>query len=211
MKYGGKAMKGVGKAVGATGKSAGEAVLHPTQTLKNAGQAVKAATAGAAVGYVGWEKLTTDKSVARIVSDAVIGDSATDAIAGTTEEIKELGSKAGEAMDSVVSGVGSQIAGVSSFMQGTSNGGFLNMFGNFFRNLGQGNVSGLSIAGLIAAAFLVFGRFGWLGKIAGALLGMMLIGSNAGIVRTEAQEPVSRSQAAPVAEEEQVRSGGMRR
>ena len=211
MKYGGKAMKGVGKAVGATGKSAGEAVLHPTQTLKNAGQAVKAATAGAAVGYVGWEKLTTDKSVARIVSDAVIGKSATDTIAGTTEEIKELGSKAGEAVDSVVSGVGSQIAGVSSFMQGASNGGFLNMFGNFFRNLGQGNVSGLSIAGLIAAAFLVFGRFGWLGKIAGALLGMMLIGSNAGIVRTEVQEPVSRSQTAPVAEEEQVRSGGMRR
>ena len=55
------------------------------------------------------------------------------------------------------------------------------MFGNFFRNLGQGNVSGLSIAGLVAAAFLIFGRFGWLGKIAGAFLGMMLIGNNAGI------------------------------
>ena len=29
-----------------------------------------------------------------------------------------------------------------------------------------------------------FGRFGWLGKIAGAFLGMMLIGNNAGIFRT---------------------------
>ena len=29
-----------------------------------------------------------------------------------------------------------------------------------------------------AAAFLTFGRFGWMGRIAGALLGMMLIGNN---------------------------------
>ena len=84
LKYGGKAMKGMGKAANATGKSAGHAVLHPSQTLRGAGQAVKTATAGAAVGYVGWEKLTTDKSVARIVSEAVVGKSATDALAGTT-------------------------------------------------------------------------------------------------------------------------------
>ena len=36
---------------------------------------------GGAVGYVGWEKLTTDKSVVHIVSDAVIGKSATDTLA----------------------------------------------------------------------------------------------------------------------------------
>ena len=41
MKYGGKAMKGMGKAANATGKSAGHAVLHPSQTLRGAGQAVK--------------------------------------------------------------------------------------------------------------------------------------------------------------------------
>ena len=35
---------------------------------------MKTATVGAAAGYVGWEKLTTDKSVVRIVSDAVIGE-----------------------------------------------------------------------------------------------------------------------------------------
>lgn len=45
-------------------------------------------------------------------------------------------------------------------------------------------MSGLNIAGLIAAAYLVFGRSGWLGKIAGLFLGMMLIGNNAGVVRT---------------------------
>ena len=66
LKYGGKAMRGAGQATAATGKSMGNAVLHPSQTLRGAGQAVKSATVGAAVGYVGWEKLTTDKSVARI-------------------------------------------------------------------------------------------------------------------------------------------------
>ena len=63
---------------------------------------------------------------------------------------------------------------------GTEDNG-LEMFGNFFKNLGKGNVSGLSLAGLVTAAFLTFGRFGWLGKIAGAMLGMMLIGNNSNI------------------------------
>lgn len=72
-------------------------------------------------------------------------------------------------------------------------------------------MSGLSIAGLIAAAFLVFGRFGWLGKIAGALLGMMLIGNNAGIFRSSGTESVSRTSQPTVSAEEQSRSGGMRR
>ena len=105
LKYGGKAMKGMGKAANATGKSAGHAVLHPSQTLRGAGQAVKTATAGAAVGYVGWEKLTTDKSVARIVSEAVVGKSATDALAGTTEDMKVLKDKAG----ATVSGIGKAV------------------------------------------------------------------------------------------------------
>ena len=110
LKYGGKAMKGMGKAANATGKSAGHAVLHPSQTLRGAGQAVKTATAGAAVGYVGWEKLTTDKSVARIVSEAVVGKSATDALAGTTEDMKELKDKAGE----TVSAIGEAVGGADS-------------------------------------------------------------------------------------------------
>ena len=85
------------------------------------------------------------------------------------------------------------------------------MFGNFFRNLGQGNVSGLSIAGLVAAAFLIFGRFGWLGKIAGAFLGMMLIGNNAGVFRTPETENVQRTRTPELLAEEQTHGGGMRR
>ena len=85
------------------------------------------------------------------------------------------------------------------------------MLGGFLRNLGGGNVSGLNIAGLIAAAYLVFGRFGWLGKIAGLFLGMMLIGNNTGIVRAASPETVSRTQTPTLSPEEQAQSGGMRR
>ena len=94
MKAGKKAIVTAAKksdqAVTAAGKSAGHAVLHPSQTLRGAGQAVKTAAIGGAVGYVGWEKLTSDKSVARIVSDAVVGESVTNAIAGTADGVREL-------------------------------------------------------------------------------------------------------------------------
>ena len=140
LKYGGKAMKGMGKAANATGKSAGHAVLHPSQTLRGAGQAVKMATTGAAVGYVGWEKLTTDKSVARIVSEAVVGKSATDALAGTTEDMKELKDKAGETVSAIgeaVGGADSKLNGVSNFLREASGGGLFNMLSGFLRNLGE--------------------------------------------------------------------------
>lgn len=197
LKYGGKAAKGVGAAAAETGKTAGSAILHPTRTLRTAGHAIKAATVTGAVGYVGWEKLTSDKSVARIVSEAVVGKNATDTLAGTTDGMKALKEKAGAAMDTVteaVSGLDGKLDGVSNFLKETTSGGLGTMIGNFFGNLGRGNVSGLSIAGLVAAAFLVFGRFGWLGKIAGALLGMMLIGNNSGIARTPTQENAVRTQ-----------------
>lgn len=214
LKYGGTVMKGAGKATAATGRSMGNAVLHPSQTLRGAGQAVKTATVGAAVGYVGWEKLTTDKSVARIVSEAVVGKPATDTLAGTVDGVQELKEKAGETVSAIgdaVSGAGSQLNGVSNFMQATSGGGLLNMLGGFFSNLGRGNVSGLSIAGLVAAAFLVFGQRGWLGKIAGLFLGMLLISNNAGVLRTAPQESVSKTQTPALSPEEQTQSGGMRR
>lgn len=158
LKYGGKAAKGTGKAVLATGKNVGEAALHPSQTLRGAGQAVKTAAVGGAIGYVGWEKLTTDKSVVRIVSDAVIGEPATDALADTAEDVRGLTDKAGEAVGTLsgaVAGIDSKLDGVSNFLRQASSGGGMNMLGNFVRNLGHGNVSGLSIAGLIAAAFLI--------------------------------------------------------
>ena len=149
-----------------------------------------------------------------IVSDAVIGKSATDTLADAADGVRELTSKAGEAVGSVsgtVAGIDSKLGGVSNFLRQVSNGGVSDMFGNFFRNLGQGNVSGLSIAGLVAAAFLIFGRFGWLGKIAGAFLGMMLIGNNAGIFRTPDTGSIQRVQTPALPVEEQTNSRGMKR
>ena len=184
MTTGGKVLGATKNATKATARSVGSSVIHPTQTLQGAGKAVKTATVGGAVGYVGWEKLTTDKSVTRIVSDAVIGEEATDTIAETASDVKELKNKAGEAVDSVNNAMGdinSKWSGMSKFFRNIFSGNGLDMFGSFFSNLGKGKVSGLSLAGLVAAAYLIFGRFGWLGKIAGTMLGMMLVGNNANV------------------------------
>lgn len=176
MRFGGRAVR-----------NTGDAVIHPANTLRTTGQAVKTAAVGGGVGYVAWEKLTTDKSVARIVSDAVIGESTTDSVVKTADDVRELKDKAGEAVDAVngaMSNVDSKWSGMTNFFRGLFSGNALDMFGNFFGNLGKGNVSGLSIAGLIASAYLVFGRFGWLGKIASTMLGLMLIGNNSNISQT---------------------------
>ena len=157
--------------------SAGDAIIHPQRTLIGAGKAVKTAAVGGAVGYVGWEKLTTDKSVTRIVSDAVIGPDTTDAIADTVSDVKELKTKAGEAVDAV-NGVASNMSGIGNFMHNISTGNVGDMFGNLFSNITSGKVGGMSLLGLVAAAFMTFGRFGWLSKIAGVLLGMYIIGNN---------------------------------
>ena len=166
-------LRGGGRAVA----SAGDAIIHPQRTLIGAGKAVKTAAVGGAVGYVGWEKLTTDKSVTRIVSDAVIGPDTTDAIADTVSDVKELKTKAGEAVDAV-NGVASNMSGIGNFMHNISTGNVGDMFGNLFSNITSGKVGGMSLLGLVAAAFMTFGRFGWLSKIAGVLLGMYIIGNN---------------------------------
>ena len=166
-------LRGGGRAVA----SAGDAIIHPQRTLIGAGKAVKTAAVGGAVGYVGWEKLTTDKSITRIVSDAVIGPDTTDAIADTVSDVKELKTKAGEAVDAV-NGVASNMSGIGNFMHNISTGNVGDMFGNLFSNITSGKVGGMSLLGLVAAAFMTFGRFGWLSKIAGVLLGMYIIGNN---------------------------------
>ena len=69
--------------------------------------------------------------------------------------------------------------------------------GNFFSNVGKGNVSGLSLIGLVVAALLVFGRFGWMGKIAGAVLAMMMIGNNVKmneVLASEKKQPAAQGQ-----------------
>ncbi len=179
IKYGGRAAK-------STATSAGEAIIHPQQTLSGLGKATKTAAIGGSMAYIGWEKLTTDKSVARIVGDAVVGpetiDSVGETVEGVSNKVSELKDSVGGAantLNDAVTNMDSKWSGMTNFLKGLFSGNGNNMFGNFFDNLGKGNVSGLSIAGLVLSALLIFGRFGWLGKIAGAVLGMMMIGNNA--------------------------------
>ena len=181
-------LKFMGSGAKATAKTVGHTVLHPQQTIKGMGTATKTAAVGAATGYVAWEKLTTDKSVARIVGDAVVGsdtiDSVGEKVEGVGNAVSSLGETASNAMNSVsdaVKGANSNLNGIDNFLGNMSGGNGGNMFSNFFSNLFSGNVSGMSMLGLVASAFLIFGRFGWLGKIAGVLLGMMMIGNNASL------------------------------
>ena len=178
----GKAAKGVGTATKATGKSVGGALLHPQQTLRGAGTAMKTAAVGGTAGYVAWEKIVNDKSVLETTTDIVVGKDAKEKVSEAVDSVAELKDKAGEAVDSVnnaMSDINSKWSGMSNFFSNIFSGNAVDMFGSFFGNLAKGKVSGFSLVGLVAAAFLTFGRFGWLSKIAGAMLGMMLIGNNA--------------------------------
>ena len=201
----------------ATVESAGSAVIHPQRTIKGLGTAAKTAAIGGGMAYVGWEKLTTDKSVTRIVGDAVVGEGTMESVSNKVdtaiEGVNDLKDKVGETvntMNEAMTDVNSKWSGMSNFLRGIFSGNGGNMIGNFFSNLGKGNVSGLSLAGLVVSALLVFGRFGWLGKIAGAVLGMMMIGNNANMSQMlggQRQAP----QIAQAEPQQQTSGGGMRR
>ena len=163
------------------GRVVGYPLLHPQRTARGMGQALQATgkttsrvVVGAGAGYVGWEKLTTDKSLTRIVGDAVIGKETCDSVGETVSTVTQLPGKAIDTLD----GLTQSVDGASNQMSG---------IGNFFSNIGNGKVSGASLLGLVASAFMLFGRFGWFGKIAGALLGMMILGNNMGASQSQAQ------------------------
>lgn len=156
-------------------------VMHPQKSARTVLGVGKTTIAAGAAGYVGWEMLTTDKSAARVVSEAIIGENATDTVSGAVDGASELLKDSNEKLEAATASLNTAsqgLNGISTFLGNMFGGNGSNMFGNFFGNLTSGNVSGLSIAGLIGAAMLVFGRTGWFGKIAGGLLAMLLIGNN---------------------------------
>ena len=74
------------------------------------------------------------KSVVRIVSDAVVGESVTNTLAGTADNVLEMKDKAGKALDNMsgaVAGLDNKLSGVSNFLHGASNGGITDMLGDF--------------------------------------------------------------------------------
>ena len=214
LKAGGKAAKWLGKGAVGTLEATGKAALHPAQTIKAAGTAVKTAAVGAGVGYVGWKKLTTDESVVGIVSDAIIGEKGTkkvsDTVQGAVDGIRDLQdsvSGMSERVSSVAENVDGKLGGISSFLSDVSSGNGGQMLGGFLGNLTHGNVSGMGIMGLVLSAFLVFGRFGWMAKLAGAMLAMMTIGNNSarvlspGAAQTNMADRAQRSDAGITPEE----------
>ena len=185
LKGAGKAAKWFGKGAVNTLEGAGKVALHPAQSLKAAGTAVKTAAVGGGLGYVGWKKLTTDESVVGIVSDAIIGKEATqkveDTVHGAVDGIRDLKESVGgmtERVSSAAENVDGKLNGISSFISDVSSGNGGEMLGGFLGNLTHGNVSGMGVMGLVLSSFLVFGRFGWMAKLAGAMLAMMTIGNN---------------------------------
>ena len=195
------------------GKSIGGAFIHPQRTLYGLGTATKTAVVGGGMGYLAWENIVNDKPVLRTIGDTLIGEETVDkvdeALSQTADRVERMTEKAGETIESMnatMSDVNSKWNGMQHFLKNIFNGNGTNMFGNFFSNLGKGNVSGMSLIGLVASSLLVFGRFGWLGKIAGAVLGMMLIGNNAHV--SQSQSIGQKNQAS---EQTTNQSGGMRR
>lgn len=185
LKGAGKAAKWFGKGAVNTLEGAGKVALHPAQSLKAAGTAVKTAAVGGGLGYVGWKKLTTDESVVGIVSDAIIGKEATqkveDTVHGAVDGIRDLKESVGgmtERVSSAAENVDGKLNGISSFISDVSSGNGGEMLGGFLGNLTHGNVSGMGVMGLVLSSFLIFGRFGWMAKLAGAMLAMMTIGNN---------------------------------
>ena len=173
-------------------RSLGGAVIHPQRTLVGAGRAVKTATVGAGVGYLSWEALVNDKPVVRTVADIAIGSDNVDAVVDTTSKTVDSVQETVRDVKESVSGLSgtvqqanSTFGGISDFLKNVCGGNGADMFGNCFSNIGKGNVSGLSIVGLLAAGLMIFGRFGWLGKIGGALLAMMLIGNNSHVAQVQ--------------------------
>lgn len=156
-------------------------IMHPANTARTTLNIGKNALITGGAGYVGWEMLTTDKSAARVVSEAVIGENATDHITGAVTGASELLEGSSQRLEEATASLNTAsqgLNGISNFLGNLTNGNAGNMFSNFFGNLTSGKMSGLGIAGLVGAAMLIFGRTGWFGKIAGGLLAMLLIGNN---------------------------------
>jgi len=175
-------------AVRGSGRMITYGVTHPKQT----------AITGVA-GYAGWQYLANDQplidsagDMASKAADITFGEKrvdkateiATDTVNTVGDTVSAVGNKIDSATETLSGAVNTAkettnaLSGISNFFQGLTSGNGLGMIGNFFKNLASGNVGGLGIAGLIGAAILCFGRFGFLGKMLGGLLAMMVIGNN---------------------------------
>lgn len=194
--------RGGSAVLGGTAKVAGAAARNPKT----------AATLGVA-SFAGWKMLDDPgKSFGTAVGETTrqavdgTGSFAHDAVNGFTGEntVEDVKNGATDFTDSVKETLGETkgllgtlsetLQGLGKFVSNLFGGNGMNMFANFFNNFGEGKVSGLSIGGLLAACYMMFGRSGLLGKIGGALLAMMLIGGNSQRQSVSNTETLAQSQ-----------------
>jgi hypothetical protein len=188
-------------------RAVGKTVLSPAKSLSATGTALKTATIGAGVGYVGWQALVNDKPMVRTVADVALGEGNVDKIVDRTGEVVDSAQQTMTSVATTAGGANSALGGISDFMHNLTSGQGGNMFSNLFSNILGGNVSGMSIVGLLAAGMMLFCHTGWLGKIGGALLAMALIGNNSRQSVTQQATPDSARQQTP----EAGQSTGIRR
>ena len=188
----------------------------PQTALAGAGTAAKTATIGAASAYVGWQALVNDKPVVETIGETLVGKETNAAIKeGVHGTVSATASTLGAAKDAVV-GASEAIGnftggdaeesgpttwgGIGEFFKNITGGNGIGMMGNLFGNIFSGKVSMMSMLGLVASGLLIFGRFGWMGKIAGALLGMLLIGNNSKVAQQQSVPQKETAEIKPIAE-----------
>lgn len=191
LKYGAKGVVGTLNAGVATAKFGGNALLkHPVLTV---GGTVGAWSAlESAVGEKSFKEnaeentkevatraLEFGKGVISGTADAVTGDKdvqdVTKAAVETGKEVTQTVKKTASRAADAVGGVGGTLKGVVDVI-----GGIFGGASNMLSSLTNGKVGGLGVVGLLASAYLIFGRTGILGKIGGLLMGMTLL---SGIMR----------------------------
>ena len=124
-----------------------------------------------------------DKSIGENVVDGVVGEGTYDHIthaAGNAVDSVENGiHAAGQGLQNAYQGAGQMVQGYQQQAIMPQQGGGLFSALNPFNGIGQlansfwNGGSGMSLAALIPAAFLMFGNFGWMGKIASLFLGSL--------------------------------------
>ncbi len=192
------------KGVKDVAKTSGTTILHPLRTGRSVINLATGAIATSAGGYAAWNYFVNDKPLGRTLGEMVIGEEATSTITDgakkLTDAAKDVSETVGE-VKQVSTETKNIFSGISDFFKNSSTGNAGDMFGNFFSNLINGKITGSNIIGLIAATFMVFGRFGWMGKIAGALLGMMMIGNNSKVRQKKSPLPSDNNQSQTLSEE----------
>ena len=124
-----------------------------------------------------------DKSIGENVVDGMVGEGAYNHIshaAGNAVDTVENGfHAAGQGIQNACQGAGQMVQGYQQQAIMPQQGGGLFSSLNPFDSVGQvassfwSGGSGMSLAALIPAAFLMFGNFGWMGKIASLFLGSL--------------------------------------